>query len=220
MINKVAQYIKKHWVWLIVNLGAFTPLALLVWDFFTGGLGVNPITEITHRTGYAALVTLVLSLAVTPLVTMTGIRKLATVRKSLGLHGFMYVSLHLLIFVGLDYGFNLQFILQDSLLEKNYVLVGFAVFLLLLPLAITSTKGWMKRLGRNWKRLHQLVYLAVPLAVLHFVWVRKIPTEPLVYALVVALLLLARVPVIRKRLNSLRQLFESKKEPKTAPMNA
>ena len=208
------HYLKKNWLWLGVNIAAFTPLMWLVWDFFTNNLGVNPLGEITDRTGYAALVMLVLSLAVTPLVTVTGLRKLATVRKSLGLHGFMYVSLHMLIFIGLDYGFDLQLIYDDALLQKNYVLVGFATFLILLPLAITSTKGWMKRLGRKWKQLHQLVYLAVPLGVLHYFWVEKIPTEPLIYALVVGLLLLARISVVRKRLNSVRQIFERKSAPK------
>ena len=215
-MNKAVEYLKKNWFWLGVNIAAITPLALLVWDFYTNNLGVNPLSTITDRTGYAALVTLVLSLAVTPLVTVTGIRKLATVRKSLGLHGFMYVTLHMLVFIGLDYGFDLQLIYSDSLLQKNYVLVGFAAFLILLPLAITSTKGWMKRLGRRWKRLHQLIYLAVPLGVLHYFWVEKIPTEPLVYAAVVALLLIARVPTVRKQLNGVRQLFDGKKRPKAA----
>ena len=84
-----------------------------------------------------------------------------TARKPLGLYAFLYASLHLLNFIGIDYGFSLRAFLDDALLQKRFMIVGFSAFLILLPLAITSTKGWMKRLGRNWKRLHQLVYLAL-----------------------------------------------------------
>ena len=205
------QYIQKHWLWIIANIGAVTPLIYTVWSTFSGNF-IDPISEGTRWTGYTALVLLVLSLAVTPLVALTGYRKLATVRKSLGLQGFMYMTIHLLFFIGLDYGFNLSLIFGDALLKKRYVLVGFSAFLLLLPLAITSTKGWMRRLGRNWKKLHRLVYLAAPLAVLHYFWVQKVPAESLIYAAVVLLLLLARVSPIRKRLNGVRQLLDRKKK--------
>lgn len=190
---------------MLANVAAAWPLAQLLWQWFTGYM-IDPIGEMTDITGYAGLVLLVLSLACTPLLTLTGFRKVNTVRKSLGLWGFAYVTLHMLVFIALDYGLNLDFILDDAVLSKRYVIVGFAAFLLLLPLAITSTKWWMKRLGRNWKRLHQLVYVAVPLGALHYIWVEKVPVEPVVWATVIGLLLLARVKVVRTRLQQLRQL--------------
>ena len=211
-MNNITKYIQKHWLWILANIGAIVPLIYIVWSIFSGNF-IDPIGESTNWTGYTALVLLVLSLAVTPLVTITGYRKLATLRKSLGLQGFMYVTLHLLVFIGLDYGFSLALIFGDALLTKRYVLVGFAAFLILLPLAITSTKGWMKRLGRNWKKLHRLVYIAVPLAVLHYFWVQKVPVQPVIYGIVVTLLLLARVPRIRKQLNMVRQKLDGGKKP-------
>lgn len=203
----VPQYLEKNWFLLAVHVASLVPLAWLLWDFFMGNL-IDPLGEITNRTGYTALVLLVLSLAATPLNTLTGFRKLVQARKWFGLYGFFYVVLHLFTFIGLDYAFNFDYIFGDALLSKRYVLVGFAAFLLLIPLAITSTKGWQKRLGRNWKRLHKLIYLIVPLAVLHYVWVEKIPIEPSIYGAVVALLLVARIPPVRKGLNSVRKLLD------------
>ncbi|MCB0144448.1 MAG: sulfoxide reductase heme-binding subunit YedZ [Caldilineaceae bacterium] len=202
-------YIKKHWFWIAVNIGALIPLLLLILDVINGRL-VDPIADITNRTGYTALVLLVLSLAVTPLNSLTGWRTVLTVRKSLGLQGFFYVCLHLFTFLGLDYAFNLSQILGDALVTKPYIIVGFSAFLILTPLAITSTKGWMKRLGRNWKKLHRLVYLAVPLAVIHYFWVLKVPVEPVIYGIVVALLLVARIPTVRRHLNQVRKFLDSK----------
>ena len=210
------NYLKKHWLWLIVNICALIPLLLVLWDFFAGNL-IDPVLDFTNRTGYMGLLLLVLSIAVTPLVTVTGWRKLGTLRKSLGLQGFMHIALHLLVFVGLDYGFNLDLIFGDALLSKRYILVGLTAFLLLLPLAITSTKGWMKRLGKRWKPLHRLVYLAVPLGVLHFIWVEKVPVESSIYAVIVALLLISRLPRVRKQLTKIRQLLDGKQGSATIP---
>ena len=112
--------------------------------------------------------------------------------------------MHLLIFAVVDYGLDLELIKQ-AIVEKRYVLVGFAAFLLLLPLAVTSTKGWMRRLGKRWKKLHRLVYLAAPLAVVHFVWLVKADIrEPLAYGAAVAALLLLRTPRVRRALTNLR----------------
>lgn len=211
-------YLKKHWLWIVINVAALVPLARVIWDYVNGNM-IDPIGEMTDVTGYTALILLVASLAVTPILSVTGYRKVATVRKSLGLQGFMYVSLHLLVFIVLDYGLNLNLILGDAILSKRFVLVGFGSFLILIPLAITSTKWWIKRLGKNWKRLHRLVYLAVPLGVFHYFLVEKIPAEPLVWGTVVGLLLIARVPVVRKRLNAVRQLVDglTKKSSTPAP---
>src|SRR6185436_2665082 len=139
------------------------------------------------------LVLLILALACTPLNTIFGFRQVVGLRKSLGLYSFLYATLHFLTFVGLDYQFD-PVLLKEAIFKKRYALVGFAAFLTLLPLAITSTKGWMRRLGRNWKRLHRLAYLAALLAVVHFVWLVKSDVrEPLLYGAVVVSLLALRL---------------------------
>ena len=164
----------------------------------------NPIQEVTLRTGRYALILLILSLACTPLNTLLGFRWVLPLRKWLGLYAFMYASFHFLIFIGLDYGFDLELILE-AIFEKRYALVGFTAFLILLPLAITSTKGWMKRLGKNWKRLHRWVYLASLLVIVHFVWLVKADIRrPLAYGAVVVLLLVLRTPWVRRKASKFR----------------
>lgn len=203
-MKSFTAYIQKNWVWLLANGGGLLPLALLLWGI-AGGSWVDPVAEITARTGMAALIMLIASLAVTPINTVFGWRQIIPARKPLGLYAFGYAALHLLNFIGLDYGFNLDAFLADALLEKRFMIVGFSAFLILLPLAITSTKGWMKRLGRNWKRLHQLVYLAGVLAVLHFFWLVKIDIrQPLLYGAILAVLLLLRIRQIRQFFSGLR----------------
>lgn len=201
------RWLKKNWLWLLTNIGALIPLALLIWDFTQGGLGADPVAEITNRTGKTAIILLMLSLACTPLNILSGYSQVLPLRKPLGLYAFLYASFHFLNFVGLDYGFELRFILNDALLKKPYILVGLTALIILIPLAITSTKGWMKRLGRNWKRLHQLVYVAGGMAVLHFLWLAKaaVRWEPLLYALLLTFLLVVRVPPVRKFIIGLRQ---------------
>ncbi len=186
------------------HIGSLIPLALLIWDYFNDHLTVNPIQAITFRTGKTALVLLVLALACTPLNTLFGFREALKVRRTLGLYAFFYVCLHFLTFVWLDYGLDLGLIF-DAVAKKRYALVGFTAFLLLLPLAITSTKGWQKRLGKNWKMLHRLVYVAAPLAVVHYVWLVKADIrQPLAFGAVVLLLLLARVPLFKGAVGSWR----------------
>jgi len=200
----LTQKLKENWLRLVTHIGAFIPLALLAWDYWGGQMSVNPVQDITLRTGKAALVLLVLSLACTPINSVFGFRPVLRVRRALGLYAFMYVGLHLLIFVGLDYGFDLLLI-REAILEKRYALVGFAAFLILLPLALTSTKGWMRRLGKLWKRLHRAVYVAALLAVLHFVWLVKSDIrEPLLFGAVVLVLLLLRISPIRRSVSHVR----------------
>jgi len=151
---------------LFVNIAAFIPLAILIWDVVQGNLSVNPIQEITLRTGKTAMILLVLSLAATPFNTVFGFRQALKVRKALGLWAFFYASIHFLIFFGLDYGFDLRLVWLE-IVEKRYVLVGFAALLILIPLAITSTKGWQRRLAKRWKTLHKWVYLAGILVIIH-----------------------------------------------------
>lgn len=193
-----------NWLRVLVHIGALLPLAILVYDFWQDRLTVNPIQEITLRTGKYALVLLVLALACTPINSVFGFKPVLRLRRPLGLYAFMYASLHFLTFVGLDYGFDPELI-REAILEKRYALVGFATFLILLPLAATSTRGWMRRLGRRWKRLHRGVYLAGLLAVLHFVWLVKSDIrEPLLYGGVVVLLLVLRISGIRRGISRWR----------------
>lgn len=197
--------LKTSWLQIIIHIGALLPLVILIWDFTQGRLTVNPIQEIQLRTGKYTLVLLVLTLLVTPANIMFGIKQALRLRRQLGLYAFMYASLHFLNFVGLDYRFDFTLILED-VAGKRFVLAGLAAFLSLLLLAVTSTKGWMRRLGKNWERLHWLIYLAAALAVTHFVWqVKADLREPLIYGLVVFILLAVRLPAIRKMVNERRR---------------
>lgn len=178
-----------------VHLLALTPLAILlaqVWSVAkTGGdaLGADPVAEIEHRLGLWALRFLMFALAVTPLRQLTGKPVLVRFRRMLGLYAFFYACLHFAAYLGLDLrGYWTQ--IFEEIAKRPYITVGFAAWLLLLPLAITSTTGWIRRLGRNWSRLHKLVYMVGVLAVLHFWWLVKADVrEPALYAgILVALL--------------------------------
>ena len=198
------RWLRKNWLRLLAHIGALVPLALLIWDGLHDQLTVNPIQEITARTGKTALIVLVLSLACTPLNTVFGLKQVLPLRRPLGLYAFMYASLHLLTFVVLDYGLDFDLI-WETIVEKRYVLAGLAAFLLLTPLAITSTQGWMRRLGKRWKLLHRLVYVAAPLAVVHFIWLVKADIRaPLLYGAIVAGLLALRLPAVRRTLTRVR----------------
>ncbi len=175
------------------------PLALLLLDYYRNNLGADPVREILLRTGEPALVLLILSLAITPLTTLFGWKQLHPLRRIFGLYGFMYVGLHFLTFIWLDYGLNLAYIL-DGVLEQNFVLVGFAAFLLLLPLAITSNKWSQRQLGKKWKTLHKLVYLIILLALIHFWWlVKNVYYMPFLYSTIVTILLLLRWQPVKQK---------------------
>jgi sulfoxide reductase heme-binding subunit YedZ len=169
------------------------PLVWLVIAALTDGLGANPIEKITHTTGDWALRFLVLCLTVTPLRRLTGWRMLTLERRTLGLFAFLYAALHLTTYVALDLGFDWANLGED-ILERPYITVGFATFCVLLSLASTSTRAAARRLGRRWKQLHRLVYLAGIGAVVHFLWLVKSDTrEPLIYGAIVATLLSVRL---------------------------
>src|SRR5919205_3482280 len=177
--------LRRNWLRVLTHAGAWIPLAVLIWDGVHDRLTVNPIQEISFRTGKTALVLLILCLACTPLNTLFGMKQVLPLRRPLGLYAFMYACLHLFTFAVVDYGLDAGLIKQ-AIVEKRYVLVGFAAFLLLMPLAMTSTQGWMRRLGKRWKVLHRLVYLAAPLVIVHFVWLVKADIrEPLLYGALV-----------------------------------
>jgi sulfoxide reductase heme-binding subunit YedZ len=185
-------------VFTAVHVLCLAPLALLVIEYYVGRLGPNPIREIQLRTGSYTLFLLVASLACTPMYTLTGISRVLDLRRVLGLYAFSYAALHFMNLVGLDYQFDFEALWRD-IAEKRYILAGFPAFLVLLILAITSTTGWKRRLGKNWKRLHRLVYLAGVLAVLHYFWQVKVSVPgPTVYAAILVVLLLLRLPVAER----------------------
>ncbi|MBP8950322.1 MAG: sulfoxide reductase heme-binding subunit YedZ [Candidatus Promineofilum sp.] len=176
------------------------PLAWLIFDFWFGLLGAEPIRAMILRTGKAAIILLTLSLAATPAGYIFRWKEATLLRRPLGLYAFMYVCLHFLIFIWLDYALIVPLIVEE-IVARRYALVGFAAFLLLIPLAVTSTKGWQKRLGKRWKTLHKAVYLIGVLAVVHYIWlVKNAYTQPLLFAAAVGLLLLLRVPAVKQAL--------------------
>ncbi len=184
-----------------VWVGGLLPVALLGLQWSQGELGANPVNEALNQLGLLALVALLASLACTPLARFTGWTWPARVRKHLGLLAFTFASLHLVLWAGVDQGLRLRAVLAD-VLERPFVTVGFSAWVLLLPLALTSTAASVRRLGfARWKRLHRLAYLAAALAVLHFTWKQKKELrEPLTYAVALAALLAARLPVGTGRL--------------------
>lgn len=194
-----------------MHIYAWSALIHIAFDFLTGNISPNPIQELEQRTGRHAITLLVLSLACTPLNNIFGWRELIKRRRALGLYAFMYASIHVLIFLDLDYGLAWSLIIQ-TIFEKPYIIVGMTAFLLLIPLAVTSFNIWKVRLKKNWKRLHQTIYLIAPLVVLHFAWSKKGDffslrgeiIRPLIYGLVVVILLIFRIPQVRRAIASLR----------------
>lgn len=187
-----------------VHAAALIPMAWLLLDAAAGGLTVNPIQDIEQRTGRAALILLVLSLSCTPLSIVTGWAHPVRWRRPLGLYAFGYAATHFLTFIALDYGLNFRLLWAD-VAGKRYIFVGLAALLILLPLALTSTKGWQRRLGKAWRKLHRLVYVAGGLVVVHYAWaVKSDIREPLIWGGVIGLGLLVRIDAVRRLLIRLR----------------
>ena len=182
----------------VFGLG-LVPLALLTWRGFTGGLGANPIEYITHSTGWWVLTFLLITLTVTPLRRISKWNWLLRLRRMLGLFAFFYACLHFTTYIWLDQFFDLASIGKD-IVKRPFITVGFAAFVLLIPLAATSTNAMLRRLGaKRWQRLHRLVYAIGILGVTHFWWlVKKDITEPLIFAVLLGALLVARL-VLRTR---------------------
>ena len=177
----------------IVFAVALIPLVRLVVLGYLGELGANPIEMITHQTGLWTLILLLLTLTITPLRRLTGQLWLIQYRRMLGLFAFFYAVLHLITYVWLDQFFNFQAMLKD-VGKRPFITMGAAAFLLLVPLALTSTKGAIRRLGRRWQQLHRLVYFSAAAGVIHFLWlVKKDIRQPVIYALILGVLLGYRV---------------------------
>jgi methionine sulfoxide reductase heme-binding subunit len=190
------RWVYKPLLW-IVCLAPFTRLLV---QSFTGGLGVNPIETLTLSTGWWTLTLLMATLAISPIRRITGWNRIIQLRRPLGLFAFFYVCLHFLVYLVLDQFFAWSYIWED-IAERPFITVGFTAFLLLIPLAVTSTKGWIRRMGRNWQQLHTAIYVAAALGVIHFYWKVKADTrEPLLFAFILLVLLAFRVPgALRRR---------------------
>jgi sulfoxide reductase heme-binding subunit YedZ len=184
----------------LVWIGGLTPAVILLVRGLTDDLGANPIEKITHWTGLAALNILIVTLAITPLRRITHYNDLIKLRRPIGLFAFFYVVMHLLTYVVLDLFFDFS-VVADDILERPYITVGFAAFLLLIPLALTSTRGWIRRLGKKWAMLHALIYVATALGVVHYLWKEKADTrDPSIFGFILIVLLLARLVIaVRKR---------------------
>jgi sulfoxide reductase heme-binding subunit YedZ len=189
-----------------VFLSCLLPLAWLLWKFFgptpgdmsTWGvrLGANPIEKITHTTGDWTLRFLLITLAITPLRKLLGAPALIKFRRMFGLFAFFYASLHFTTYIWLDKFFNLHEMLAD-IAKRKFITVGFTAFLLLIPLALTSTAGWIRRLGgKRWQALHRLIYVSAIAGVIHYLWLVKADIrKPLIYGAILAVLLLYRIVV-------------------------
>jgi methionine sulfoxide reductase heme-binding subunit len=177
----------------IVFVLALAPFSWLVFRGFTNRLSVNPVEDITLTTGIWTLRLLLVTLAITPIRRITGWNQVIQYRRMLGLFAFFYASVHLLTYLVLDQGLAFDFILPD-IVKRPYITAGMTAFLLMVPLALTSTKGWIRRLGRRWQLLHRLVYVSAIAACFHFIWkVKVVVGEPVYYAVILALLLAFRV---------------------------
>lgn len=194
---------------LTVFIAALLPLARLVWSGFTDSLGANPIEFITRSTGDWTLYFLCLTLAVTPLRRLLQLSWLVKLRRMLGLFCFFYAVLHFTTFLWFDHFFDLEEMWRD-VVKRPFIAVGFTAFILLIPLAITSTNGMVRRLGgKNWQRLHRLIYMIAALGILHFWWMKAGKNdfaEPILFGSIIAILLALRLywRVMQNRVQPLR----------------
>lgn len=197
---------------LAVNILSVILFLVLVTLYLTDNLGPNPIQKAQHLSGDIAIVLLLLSLSITPLRTLTGFNRIGPLRKTFGLNAFYYAALHLLIFLGLDYQFNLGYILE-AIGFRKYILVGMAAFLILLVMAVTSIKKFKIMAGKAWKKIHSFVYLAGILVVLHYGWTMKgnfltatgAVGWPVIAGIVLAILLILRIKPVKNWVVQLRE---------------
>jgi sulfoxide reductase heme-binding subunit YedZ len=187
------------------KLGVFflstIPFLFIFYKIYFNKLGPEPVKEITHFTGEWTLIFICLTLSMTPLKRLTNLTVWVSFRRILGLFVFFYASLHLLTYIGIDYRFNWQPILDD-IFKKKYIFIGFTAWVLLIPLAITSSQKMIKLLKSNWKRLHRLIYIIALFGSLHYIWLSKtIFFKPLIYLVIILVLLALRIKIKKRNVN-------------------
>jgi sulfoxide reductase heme-binding subunit YedZ len=183
---------------IVLWLAALSPGAWLVGGLFRGWLGANPAETLTHVTGMTTLVLLLVTLTVTPVRRLTGWNPVIKLRRPLGLFAFAYALTHFTIWFAFYNVFSVDYMIAD-IAERPYITVGMAAFLVLIPLAVTSTKGWIRRLGKRWSTLHQGIYVAAALGVTHFYWLVKADTRlPVLLGACLLLLLILRAPAAKR----------------------
>jgi sulfoxide reductase heme-binding subunit YedZ len=200
------------WLRISVHVLGLLPLPILIVAFYTNHLTINPVQDLEQILGRIAIYWMVAVLAVTPLYTLTGIRDLPSRRRAVGLYAFLYTCLHLLVFFGLDYAFNFAQI-WSLVTGKLYLLVGVLAVLLLIPLAVTSFDYFIRTMGKNWKRLHWIVYPAVVVSILHYALAQKGDLftlrgnilRPFLWLLLTVFLLVLRLPPLRRWISGMRR---------------
>jgi sulfoxide reductase heme-binding subunit YedZ len=201
---------------IVMHIYGWSVLVILIYQYFTNDLTADPVQYLERRTGHHAVALLIMSLACTPLNTLFKWSELLKRRRALGLYAFMYATIHVLIYLHLDFGLAWSFILQNFTQDPRLI-VGLIAFVLMILLAWTSFDIWKKRLKKNWKRLHRAVYVIAPLAVLHFAWNKKGNifvaqgdiAQPLIYGIIVIVLLVMRISRVRKGIVFLRDRVRS-----------
>ena len=196
MRDSLCQILKAKWAKPILFLGGLAPFGFLVIRTYNGQLGANPVEFLQHFTGDWTLRFLLITLAVTPLRKILNFPDLIRFRRMLGLFAFTYVCMHFFTYIGPDQSFDLVAMWKD-VAKRPFITVGFFGFVLLIPLAITSTKGWIRRLGgKNWRALHRLIYVTALCGVVHYYWlVKSDHRRPILYGVILALLLLYRLVI-------------------------
>jgi sulfoxide reductase heme-binding subunit YedZ len=181
------------WIKVAVFLLCLAPLGVLVWNGFHGNLTANPIEKVTHETGDWTIYFLLITLSITPLRRLLKQPDLIRFRRMLGLFAFFYGCLHFLVFLWIDHSFVISDMIAD-IGQRPFIAAGFTAFALLIPLAFTSTKGWIRRLGKRWQILHRLIYLSAAAGVVHYYWlVKSDVTLPVRYGAILVFLLFCRV---------------------------
>jgi sulfoxide reductase heme-binding subunit YedZ len=213
----VHAILSSKWTKVFVFLFCLSPLVAIAWPFLTGGLVPNPVEFVQHATGDWTLRFLILTLSITPLRKILRLPELIRFRRMLGLFAFFYVCLHFLTYIGPDQSFHLSGMWKD-VQKRRYITVGFLGFILLIPLAITSTAGWIRRLGgRRWQMLHRAIYISAVCGAIHYYWlVKSAVIRPLAYGAVIGLLLAWRAgnSLLRRRI-----IVSDKAQVERAPVN-
>jgi len=192
------MWLKSAYAKPVAHLLCLLPFGALLWAAFNGGLGANPVEKLTHETGIWALRFLLLTLGMTPLRQWSGQAAWIRFRRMLGLYVCFYVGCHFSIWFIADHSLRFDEMIED-IVKRPYITLGFSAFVLLIPLAVTSNQAMIRKLGRKWKSLHQLVYVIILLAVLHFLWLVKADyLEPSIYAIIAMILLAHRLGPIKR----------------------